>query len=106
MLARICGRGLATLLFSLPSVASLAETHAPSAPLRVAGIPADFILFALTLLSVAVFHRRTLQVALAGLASIIAYKLAFAGFKHGARLAGLASHMAHEWVILRTSFSC
>jgi Na+/H+ antiporter NhaD/arsenite permease-like protein len=104
MLARICGRGLATLLVFLPSGASLAQTHAPSAPLRVAGIPADFILFGLTLLGVAVFHRRTLQVALAGLASIIAYKLAFTGFKDGAGLAGLAAHMAHEWVILANLF--
>ena len=33
----------------------------------VLGIPVDFILFALTLLGVALFHHHTLQVALIGL---------------------------------------
>jgi Na+/H+ antiporter NhaD/arsenite permease-like protein len=68
--------------------------------MSVAGIPVDFILFALTLLGVALFHRYTLQVALTGLAVIVLYKLAFAGFKDGPGLGGLAAHMAHEWVIL------
>ena len=64
------------------------------------GIPVDFILFGLTLLGVALFHRHTLQVALTGLAVITLYKLGFTGFKTGAGLAGLAQHMLHEWVIL------
>jgi Na+/H+ antiporter NhaD/arsenite permease-like protein len=64
------------------------------------GIPVDFILFALTLLGVALFHRHTLPVALTGLAAIILYKLIFTGFKYGAGLAGLGHHMAHEWVTL------
>ena len=66
----------------------------------VFGIPVDFILFALTLLGVALFHHRTLQVALTGLAVITVYKLVFTGFKTGAGLAGLGAHFAHEWVIL------
>jgi Na+/H+ antiporter NhaD/arsenite permease-like protein len=73
-------------------------------PLYLVGIPVDFILFGLTLLGVALFHRHTLQVALAGLAAILAYKLAFAGFKFGAGLPGLALHMQHEWVILTNLF--
>jgi Na+/H+ antiporter NhaD/arsenite permease-like protein len=64
------------------------------------GIPVDFVLFALTLLGVALFHRYTLQVALAGLAVVALYKLGFAGFKTGPGLAGLGAHMAHEWIIL------
>ncbi len=68
------------------------------------GIPVDFILFALTLLGVALFHHKTLQVALAGLAAIIVYKLIFTGFNHGAGLAGLGQHMAHEWVTLGNLF--
>jgi Na+/H+ antiporter NhaD/arsenite permease-like protein len=68
--------------------------------MSVGGIPADFILFALTLLGVALFHRYTLQVALTGLAVITLYKLAFTGFKTGPGLGGLALHMAHEWIIL------
>ena len=66
----------------------------------VFGIPVDFILFALTLIGVALFHHRTLQVALTGLAVITLYKLVFTGFKTGSGLAGLGAHFAHEWVIL------
>jgi Na+/H+ antiporter NhaD/arsenite permease-like protein len=73
-------------------------------PILVFGIPIDFILFALTLLGVALFHHKTLQVALAGLAAIVIYKLVFTGFKHGAGLAGLGHHMAHEWVTLANLF--
>jgi Na+/H+ antiporter NhaD/arsenite permease-like protein len=75
-----------------------------SDPILVFGIPVDFILFALTLLGVALFHHRTLQVALSGLAAIVVYKLVFTGFKHGAGLAGLGHHMAHEWVTLANLF--
>ena len=64
------------------------------------GIPVDFILFALTLLGVALFHNHTLRVGLTGLAVITVYKLLFAGFKTGPGLAGLVSHFGHEWVIL------
>jgi Na+/H+ antiporter NhaD/arsenite permease-like protein len=68
------------------------------------GIPVDFILFGFTLLGVALFHRHTLAIALAGLAVITAYKLAFTGFKTGAGLAGLVIHLEHEWVILANLF--
>jgi Na+/H+ antiporter NhaD/arsenite permease-like protein len=68
--------------------------------MEVFGIPVDFILFALTLIGVALFHRYTLQVALVGLAVVTVYKLGFTGFKTGAGLAGLGLHMAHEWIIL------
>jgi len=64
------------------------------------GIPVDFLLFGLTLLGVALFHRYTLQVALGGLAAITFYKVGLTGFKTGPGLSGLAAHMAHEWVIL------
>jgi len=60
-------------------------------------IPIEFILFALTLLGVAVFHHHTLKVALVGLASITVYKL-FAGFD-------LLHHLANEWVILVNLFA-
>ena len=73
---------------------------APGEGPALLGIPVDFILFGLTLLGVALFHRHTLAVALSGLAVITAYKLGFTGFKHGAGLHGLGQHMLHEWVIL------
>jgi Na+/H+ antiporter NhaD/arsenite permease-like protein len=72
---------------------------------EIAGVPVDFILFALTLLGVALFHNRTFTVALTGLAVIAAYKVVFTGFKDGPGLAGLALHMQHEWVIL-TNLLC
>jgi hypothetical protein len=64
----------------------------------IAGIPLEFVLFALTLLGVALFHRQVLAVALTGLAAIVLYKLAFTGFKTGPGLGGFALHMAHEWM--------
>jgi len=73
-------------------------------PVVVLGIPVEFLLFALTLLGVAVFHHHTLPVALTGLVAIIGYKLAFTGFKGGPGLGGLAELMAHEWVTLANLF--
>jgi Na+/H+ antiporter NhaD/arsenite permease-like protein len=71
----------------------------------VLGVPVDFILFGATLIGVAIFHHRTLRVALTGLAVITTYKLFFTSFKSGPGLAGLAVHMQHEWVIL-TNLLC
>jgi Na+/H+ antiporter NhaD/arsenite permease-like protein len=68
------------------------------------GIPLDFILFALVLMGVAVFHRRTFEVALTGLVGIALYKVAFTGFKFGPGLSGLALHLQHEWVVLANLF--
>ncbi|MEO8452415.1 MAG: citrate transporter [Gemmatimonadota bacterium] len=73
-------------------------------PVSLLGIPVDFILFALTLLGVALFQRHTLAVALAGLAAITIYKVVFAGFTSGAGMTGLALHLRHEWVILSNLF--
>ncbi|MEO5694098.1 MAG: citrate transporter [Usitatibacter sp.] len=72
----------------------------PATPIMLGPVPVDFILFALTLLGVALFHRHTLRVALTGLAVILVYKFAFTGFKAGPGIAGFGAHMAHEWVIL------
>ena len=73
-------------------------------PVLVLGIPVDFILFALTLVGVAIFHRHTLPIAVGGLAIITAYKLIFTGFRYGAGLTGLGLHLGHEWVILVNLF--
>jgi Na+/H+ antiporter NhaD/arsenite permease-like protein len=67
-------------------------------------IPVEFVLFGLTLLGVALFHQRTLPIALFGLAIITAYKLDATGFKTGPGFAGLGAHLAHEWVILANLF--
>ena len=68
------------------------------------GIPFEFVLFGVTLLGVALFHRYVLAVALTGLAAIVLYKLAFTGFRPGPGIGGFALHMAHEWVILTNLF--
>jgi Na+/H+ antiporter NhaD/arsenite permease-like protein len=60
----------------------------------------EFILFGLTLVGIAIFHHRTLQVAVGGLAAIVLYKLVATGFHEGDGLIGLALHMEGEWVVL------
>ena len=78
---------------------------ATAEPAGLFGVPIDFILFALTLLGVALFHRYTLGVALAGLVTITGYKILFTGFKYGPGVGGFISHLGHEWVIL-TNLLC
>ena len=63
-------------------------------------VPIEFILFALVLIGVALFHRHTLRIALAGAAVIALHKIVFSPFKTGAGLAGFGGHLLHEWVIL------
>lgn len=73
-------------------------------PVLILGIPLDFILFALILLGIALFHHHTLPIALTGLAVIIGYKIGFTGFKFGTGFAGFGHHMEHEWVMLTNLF--
>jgi Na+/H+ antiporter NhaD/arsenite permease-like protein len=89
------------LMWSLPAVAESFER--PPLPM-VAGIPIDFLLFATTLVGVALFHNKTLQVALTGLSVITLYNLFFSSFKHGVGFAGLVSHLGHEWVVVVNLF--
>jgi len=71
-----------------------------SADTAILGAPLEFVLFALTLLGIAVFHRHTLRVALAGLSAIAVYKLTIAGFDQGHSLIGLGLHLRGELVTL------
>lgn len=88
-------------VLAIVSSLSLPAQAAPVAALpTVFGIPVEFILFAATLLGVALYHRHTLQVALAGLATISLYKIAFTGFHEGSGVAGWLAHLGHEWVVL------
>ena len=73
-------------------------------PILFFGIPFDFVLFALTLFGIALFHRHTLVIALAGLAAITAYKLSFTGFNEGTGLVGLGFHLSHEFSLLSNLF--
>ena len=85
------------LLLPLPAFAA---GNLPS----VGGIPVDFILFALTLLGVALFHHATLYVALTGLFTISLYKILVTGFKTGLGVAGFFGHLGHEWVTIANLF--
>ena len=95
----MAGRSLALAGMLLAASVVQAADGAVTSP-AVFGIPVDFILFAATLLCVALFHHYVLQVALTGLVTITAYKVMFTGFKTGPGLAGFGVHMAHEWVLL------
>ena len=68
------------------------------------GIPFEFILFALTLAGIALFHRHTLRVAVIGLSAIVVYKLMVTGFRTGPGIDGLITHLGHEWVVLANLF--
>jgi Na+/H+ antiporter NhaD/arsenite permease-like protein len=59
-------------------------------------VPVEFVLFALTLIGVALFHRYTLQIALCGLVAISLY--------HGIDRA-LLVHFEHEWVTFTNLFA-
>jgi Na+/H+ antiporter NhaD/arsenite permease-like protein len=77
---------------------------AAAGPVMLGPIPVDFILFALTLLGVAVFHHHTLRVAVWGLVTITAYELLFAGFRGVPGPSGLAALLGHEWVTIANLF--
>lgn len=94
------GSIVATGAVATPALAA----GAPAAGPALLGVPVDFVLFAATLLGVALFHHHTLRVALTGLAVIIAYKLFVTGFSFGPGIPGLLAHLAHEWVILTNLF--
>ncbi|HEX7891129.1 MAG TPA: citrate transporter [Ramlibacter sp.] len=68
--------------------------------MTLAGLPLDFVLFALTLLGVALFHRHTLAVAVTGMVAIALYKLGFGDFAGVPGVQGLLGLLAHEWVTL------
>ena len=70
----------------------------------VAGVPVDFILFALTLAGVALFHDHTLRVAVGGLVLITLYKLLFSHFVGVPGVDGLLALLGHEWVTVANLF--
>ncbi len=95
-LAGMAGLTLALTLFATSAWAS----EGPA----IAGIPIEFILFALTLLGVALFHHQTFYVALTGVLAVSLYKITITGFKTGDGLTGFVAHLGHEWVTLANLF--
>jgi Na+/H+ antiporter NhaD/arsenite permease-like protein len=94
------GRALILSAGALLATAAWGATGAPPEPPALVGIPIDFLLFAATLVAVALFHHHTLKVALTGLAAITLFKLVASPFSEGAGLPGLVAHLGHEWVLL------
>jgi Na+/H+ antiporter NhaD/arsenite permease-like protein len=68
------------------------------------GIPFEFVLFAGTLLGVAILHSHALEVAATGLASVTVFKLATTGFHGMAGIDGLLAHLGNEWSVLANLF--
>ncbi|HZV91837.1 MAG TPA: citrate transporter, partial [Caldimonas sp.] len=63
-------------------------------------VPVEFVLFAIVLAGVALWHGHSLRVAVIGAVVIAAYKLAFASFAEGPGMPGLVAHLGHESVTL------
>ncbi|RLJ63790.1 citrate transporter [Sulfurisoma sediminicola] len=93
-------RRLAVPFILLLSAGSALAADGPA----VAGVPIEFILFALTLLGVALFHNQTFYVALTGVTVVALYKIAVTGFKTGVGVGGFIGHLGHEWVTLANLF--
>jgi Na+/H+ antiporter NhaD/arsenite permease-like protein len=89
----------ARLLLSVLLLPTLAIA-APVEPPAIAGIPIDFILFALTLVGIALFHHYTLPIAVTGLVVISIFKILASPFAEGPGVAGWIAHLGQEWVML------
>ena len=63
-------------------------------------VPVEFILFAIVLSCVALFHHHTMRTAITGVVVIALYKILWSPFKAGAGVGGFVAHLGHEWVIL------
>src|SRR5207249_11628842 len=72
----------------------------PVEPRALAGIPVDFILFAVTLVGIALFHHYTLPIAVGGLIVVSLWKIGFSAFTEGEGTAGWLAHLGAEWVLL------
>ena len=97
-------RLLIFVIAALMPLGAIAAASTLPEPPAVASIPVDFILFALTLIGVALFHHHTMKVAVTGLVVITLFKVLFSPFAEGAGVAGLVAHLGHEWVLLANLF--
>ncbi len=95
---------VAVVLLMASAVAFASDAVSPVRVVEIAGIPVEFILFALTLLGVALLHNQTFYVALTGVLTVALYKVVFTGFKAGPGIGGFVGHLGHEWVTLANLF--
>jgi Na+/H+ antiporter NhaD/arsenite permease-like protein len=68
------------------------------------GIPFEFTLFGLMLLSVALFHKRALAISLLGLLVIFAFETLVTAYPTGRGSGALVAHLRHEWVTITNLF--
>ena len=87
---------MSVIVFLLPGILNAQHDGIPTiGPIRV-----EFILFALTLIGVAIFHKHTMYVALSGLFAVIIFKLIFdPGMNFTEHFLGGGGHEG-EWRIL------
>jgi Na+/H+ antiporter NhaD/arsenite permease-like protein len=64
------------------------------------GFPFEFLLFALMLLGVALFHKRALTISVAGLIVILLFEAFVTAFPTGSGASAFMAHVSHEWVIV------
>jgi Na+/H+ antiporter NhaD/arsenite permease-like protein len=91
---------LTVLIAALAPLGASAAVGNLAEPPAIGSIPIDFILFALTLVGVAVFHHHTMKVAVTGLIVITIFKVLLSPFAEGPGVSGLGAHLGHEWVLL------
>ena len=82
-------RFAAVLLLSLPATASAAAFTGPS----VGPIPVEFIIFALVLAGVGLFHHHTFKIGVTGATVLAIYKILFSPFVAGAAVCGFISYL-------------
>lgn len=86
------------LLLAVPALLFAAGTETTGVDgISFFGIRLEFILFALTLVGVALFHNHTLYVAITGLISVLIVRFLFTDFN-------AMEHVEHEWRILLNLF--
>lgn len=90
----------ALLLAALPATAFAAGFAGPT----IGPVPVEFVLFAIVLAGVGIFHHQTFKIAVTGATVIALYKILFSPFRLGSGVAGFGLHVEHEWVILANLF--
>ena len=71
----------------------------PASP-TLFGVQIEFAFFGLTLLGIALFHKRALAISVGGLLAILAYEALVTAFPTGRGADALLLHLEHEWVII------
>ena len=88
------------LLAALPGTASAAGVAGPA----ICPVPIEFVLFAIVLACVGIFHNQTFKIAVTGATVIALYKIFASPFHEGAGVGGFITHLGEEWVILTNLF--